>query len=137
MTIEEERAIVDAATPGPWWFDEDEHCWRLHGVAMTLPSPFDGFSEQHVGKQILKARKQDDQMMPYWPEPADAKFIARARTMYPLALDVVEAYERWGKASIARESLNFSSPGNPAVAELREATEVLRAAREAFEAATE
>jgi hypothetical protein len=69
-----------AATEGPWWFDESDTCWRLHGVMGRIP-PLrrDGFFPEHVmNKQILKAAKQGTPYAEYWPDKADAAFIVGA-----------------------------------------------------------
>jgi hypothetical protein len=126
VSIDKARERVNAATPGPWWYDEDEDCWRLHGVAMRMLPPFEGFPEQIVNKQIIKAPKRDTPYAEYWPEPADAEFIVRARTEYPLALDVIEA---------AKElRLNLGHPGGGYGGYLDQR---LKRAIDAFEAAIE
>ncbi|MFB7776870.1 hypothetical protein [Streptomyces bauhiniae] len=61
-----------AATEGPWWFDESESCWRLHGVMFRIPSG------GVMNKQILKAPKRNTPYAEYWPEAADATFLANA-----------------------------------------------------------
>jgi hypothetical protein len=69
-----------AATDGPWWFDESDTCWRLHGVMGRIP-PLrrDGlFPEQVMNKQILKAPKQGTPYAEYWPGEADGAFISHA-----------------------------------------------------------
>lgn len=90
MSLENIRKRLEAATPAPWWYDEDEQCWRLHGTAITIPA-IGPIGPQRIGKQIAKARKQDDQMMPYWPDPADAELIAHAPTDLKLLLAIAQA----------------------------------------------
>jgi hypothetical protein len=90
------REAADSATPGPWWFDESDWCWRLHGVAFKIPPQLfpDGevmIPEQVVNKQILKAPKTGTPYAEYWPDAADAAFIVTARTAMPLLLAAVEA----------------------------------------------
>lgn len=86
------RAYVDAATEGPWWFDEDNTCWRLHGVMGRVPPQLSGrIPEQILNKQIIKAPKRNTPYAEYWPAPADGEFIVKARTDLPLLLDLVEA----------------------------------------------
>lgn len=86
------RAYVDAATEGPWWFDESENCWRLHGVMGRIPAQLSGrIPEQIVNKQILKAPKRGTSYAEYWPDAADAEFIVKARTDLPVLLAVAEA----------------------------------------------
>jgi hypothetical protein len=84
ITSEQRLAAIrerhTAATDGPWWFDESDTCWRLHGVMGRIP-PLrrDGFfPEQVMKKQILKAAKQDTPYAEYWPDEADAAFIGHA-----------------------------------------------------------
>lgn len=55
------------ATPGPWFYAEDEHTWQLFG---TWPSGF--------CPQILKAPKRDTPYAEYWPNEADAQLICAA-----------------------------------------------------------
>jgi len=71
------EALHAAATEGPWWFDEDEHCWRLHGVAWRMPAD-PPIPEQVMNKQILKAPKKGTPYAEYWPDAPDAAFIAAA-----------------------------------------------------------
>jgi hypothetical protein len=76
-TLEEWRKITAAATEGPWWYDESEDCWRLHGVAFRVPPHMnpDGsvlIPEQVMNKQIAKAPKHGTPYAEYWPDPADA-----------------------------------------------------------------
>jgi hypothetical protein len=90
--LAEIRAYVDAATDGPWWFDESENCWRLHGVMGRIPAQLSGrIPEQIMNKQILKAPKHGTPYAEYWPDPADAELIVKARTDLPALLAAVEA----------------------------------------------
>jgi hypothetical protein len=87
---------VREVTPGPWWSDESEQCWRLHGVHAVIPAQmFAGtdevfIPEQVVNHQILKAAKRGTTMAEYWPGEADAAFITSARTDVPRLLAAVE-----------------------------------------------
>ena len=85
------KARVAAATRGPWWFDEDDLVWRLHGVYTIIPSFAEGVPEQVVNHQILKAPKQGTPYAEYWPNDADAAFIVAARTDVPRLLALAEA----------------------------------------------
>lgn len=71
---EERLAVARAATEGPWWSDESDDAWRLHGVAFMVPAQ-GAIREQVVNKQILKAPKRGTPYAEYWPDPADAAFI--------------------------------------------------------------
>ena len=71
---EKMRGLAYAATEGPWWFDEDEHCWRLHGVFGRIPAD-PPIPEQVMNKQILKAPKSGTPYAEYWPDAADAAWI--------------------------------------------------------------
>jgi hypothetical protein len=75
-TVEAIAARLAAATPGPWWCDEDELVWRLHGVAARFDNP--PFGETVVNKQILKAPKANTPYAEYWPDGHDAAFITHA-----------------------------------------------------------
>ncbi len=72
------RGREQAATEGPWWFDESEDCWRLHGVATRIPAQ-NWVPELVVNCQILKAPKHGTPYAEYWPSPEDGAFIAHAR----------------------------------------------------------
>jgi hypothetical protein len=91
------RSREQAATPGPWWFGEDDLMWRLHGVHATIPAQcFPGsdevmFPEQVINHQILKAPKKGTTYTEYWPGEADAAFIVAARSDVPRLLAAVEA----------------------------------------------
>jgi hypothetical protein len=77
--LAEIRERHEAATEGPWWFDESDLTWRLHGVAGVIPPSADGLiPEQIVNKQILKAPKKGTTYAEYWPDDADAAFISHA-----------------------------------------------------------
>lgn len=89
--VAEVRARELAATPGPWWFDEDDLVWRLHGVHAVLPTGLAWLPDQVINHQILKAPKQGTPYAEYWPNEADAAFIVHARTDVPRLLAAVEA----------------------------------------------
>lgn len=92
------KARADAATPGPWWSDESDMCWRLHGVAGRIPAQMDGFiPEQIVNHQILKAPKKGTTQAEYWPNAADAEFITHAREDVPALIAELEQARRGGK----------------------------------------
>lgn len=84
------KARADAATEGPWTFDEDELTWRLHGTAGIIPPQLDGLiPAQRMTHQILKAPKKGTTYAEYWPNRADADFIVHARTDVPALLDLL------------------------------------------------
>lgn len=81
------REREQAATPGPWWSDEDELMWRLHGVRGYTPAMPDlGIAPQVINRQILKAPKSGTPYAEYWPNEADAAFIVAARSDVPRLL---------------------------------------------------
>ena len=81
------REAAKAATEGPWWFDEDENMWRLHGVHATIPAQMDGLiPEQVINHQILKAPKQGTPYAEYWPNEADGAWITRMHPGVGLAI---------------------------------------------------
>jgi hypothetical protein len=61
------RRRANAAYPGPWIFDDDEQCWRLH----SAPDP------RFPTAQILKAPKCGTPYAEYWPDAATADHIVR------------------------------------------------------------
>lgn len=85
--LAEVRERAEKATPGPWWSDQSEDVYRLHGVAFRTPPPF----EQVVNKQIAKAAKTGTPYAEYWPDAADDAFITSARSDVPRLLAAVEA----------------------------------------------
>lgn len=85
------KGRTEAATPGPWWFDEDDRTWRLHGVHAIIPPFMEGMPEQVMNHQILKAPKQGTTYAEYWPSEADAAFIVAARTDVPRLVAALEA----------------------------------------------
>ena len=86
-------AYVASATPAPWWYDEDDQCWRLHGTAFWTERLL-SFPPLPVNWQILKAAKKGTPYAEYSPNEADATFIVEARTDLPpllaLALNVAD-----------------------------------------------
>lgn len=86
------RSRAEAATLGPWFSDEDDDCYRLHGVAGYLPPITDGVWQdepmQRVTMQILKAPKHGTPYAEYWPAPPDDVYIT---SMHPLVALAVAA----------------------------------------------
>jgi len=76
MTTETKRdlsadlALCNAATPGPWHAQETGDVWQLFGGL-------------HGNMQLVKAPKHGTNYAEYWPEEADAKFIAESREGWP------------------------------------------------------
>ena len=60
------RELGEAAADGPWIFDEDDECWRLH----SAPDP------HFPTLQILKAPKQGTPYAEYWPDEPTGAHIA-------------------------------------------------------------
>jgi hypothetical protein len=93
------KARAESATAGPWWFDEDDQVFRLHGVYTIIPPFIEGMPGQVVNHQILKAPKTGTPYAEYWPNEADAAFIVAARTDVPRMADALEkllaAADRW------------------------------------------
>ena len=106
--LAEVREREQAATEGPWWSDQSEECYRLHGVMFRTPAGPGGFPPPQVmNKQIAKAPKQDTPYAEYWPGEADDAFITNARTDVPRLLAAVEKvlaihYEEAGKCARCR-----------------------------------
>ncbi len=90
--LAEVREREQAATPGPWWSDEDELMWRLHGVHAIIPAQMGGLiPEQVMNHQIAKAPKSGTPYAEYWPNAADDAFIVAARSDVPRLAAAVEA----------------------------------------------
>lgn len=77
-------AICQAATPPPWLWDESDTTMRLIG----------DFGPNRHGMQILKAPKKGTPYAEYWPNEADAAFIAAARDGWPWALGEIQKWKR-------------------------------------------
>ena len=89
--LAEIRAREAAATPAPWWFDEDDRVWRLHGHGAVHPRRILGIiPEQAITYQILKAAKRDTPYAEYWPNEADGAFIVNSRVDVPDLLAEVD-----------------------------------------------
>src|SRR5262245_46458349 len=80
------RARSEAATEGPWRAEESTDTWTLHGGPIGA-------------HQILKAPKRHTSYAEYWPNDADAEFIAHARTDVPrLLIELDQRTEQLEKA---------------------------------------
>ena len=126
-----------AATDGPWWFDESDTCWRLHGVMGRIP-PLrrDGFfPEQVMNKQILKAAKQGTPYAEYWPDKADAAFIVGA---WKDVRDLLAEVDRLNAQTVTYDRLNRVAIGDweREVARLKADNATLRSALEEVAART-
>jgi hypothetical protein len=71
------KELLGAATPGPWWIEDDEDTWVLQGVAARFDTP--PLGETVVNSQILKAPKHGTDYAEYWPSAADGELISRSR----------------------------------------------------------
>jgi hypothetical protein len=100
------QARTDAATEGDWWIEDSDTTWVLQGVAFRIAG--DGaWPEQIVNKQILKAPKSGTPYAEYWPDAADAEFIAHARTDIPYLLAALsEARSRIEQLEAENEQLD-------------------------------
>lgn len=95
IDIEAIRQRAEAATPGPWWDDSDENCWRLHGVHGRIPVTLGGVTiDQVMNHQIIKAPKRNTPYAEYWPNEADAAFIRHAREDIPALLAEINRLRR-------------------------------------------
>ena len=86
MSRESIRALVDAATPGPWHESWRGIGWEVHldgtpGKCWSSDEP--DHTDTHMGQKDT---------MGDWPQAeADAEFIAASRTAVPLLLAVADA----------------------------------------------
>ncbi len=129
------RRYVHTATDEPWWFDEDELSWRLHGVMDRLPAQRN-IPEQILNKQILKAPKRNTPYAEYWPDPADGEFIVRARTDLPaLASFAATMLEFTRDLRSLADSLPGSDLHDARAEELRGIAETIRVALDGAHAA--
>jgi hypothetical protein len=70
-----------AATRGPWLAEDSGDCWQLFGAVTPGIHPL----------QLIKAPKCGTPYAEYWPDDADAVFIAAARSDMPRLLAGYEA----------------------------------------------
>lgn len=91
-----ELTRMDAeATEPPWWLDESDLVWRLHGTAgWSTGYPEDLLPPQPINHQIAKAPKRGTDYMEYWPNEADARFITEGRQGFRDLLMAVRAYRQ-------------------------------------------
>lgn len=66
-------ALCEAATPGPWFGQDNGDMWQLFGGL-------------NGSLQLIKAPKCCTDFEEYWPEESDARFIEQAREGWPEAL---------------------------------------------------
>lgn len=81
--------LNERATAAPWWFDEDERYYRLHGTGGWIPAQGSGefrIPSQPLNHQIIKAAKQSEIFMPYWPNEPDGVLIPKMRNALPRLL---------------------------------------------------
>lgn len=77
------RFKVVGTTGTPWYSDDDENCWRLHGRFTDWP----GEVGTGPSMQILKAPKHGTPYAEYWPSAPDGEWIVFASPAWaaPLA----------------------------------------------------
>jgi hypothetical protein len=122
VNTDDERAIVDGATPGPWTVEPE-----LRGYEMGIVAPFRyGWLAPYA--VVSKGIEGDGGI----DSDADAVLIARARTVLPLALDVVAAAEAWSEAD---ELVEWGSDDEPAMVQSMTCRNRLYGALDAWRAA--
>ena len=89
------RELGVAAAAGPWIFDEDDCCWRLH----SAPDP------HFPTLQILKAPKHGTPYAEYWPDAPTGAHIAAWSP--PPALAVADLLDQ---AATELEALSLREP---------------------------
>lgn len=110
--------MAAAATAGPWFADENENCWRLHGRFEHAGWP----GGVGPSKQILKAPKRNTPYAEYWPEQGDADWIT---TMHP---GVAAPLAAWLRAEADQQDglCGDTCPGVTCVASRSLARSILR-----------
>lgn len=87
--LAELEGLESEATAAPWWYDEGELYYRLHGTGGWTPEQGSGefkIPSQPLNRQILKAAKQSEVFEPYWPLGSDAVLIPKMRNALPRLL---------------------------------------------------
>ena len=77
---EEAETLANAATPGPWYVEQNEDVWQL----------FAANGENHPW-QLAKCPKRRTPYAEYWPGDSDAALIARARDLVPALASALRA----------------------------------------------
>lgn len=79
--MQNDRMIIEAATPGPWEVGEDQH----ECAATLRASPCIRGKEPELAVDVI---------IPFGRAYSDARMIASARTRWPAALDEIERLRR-------------------------------------------
>lgn len=82
------RALCDAATPGPWTADIDDHGRVLRILANDREAD-NGLGPEREFEKIVETIVETDAGY-YPPEQPDALFIASTRTAMPALIDEIE-----------------------------------------------
>lgn len=104
IDLEALEALTEAATPGPWWFEDSAMCWRLHGVAGVIPAQ-PPIPEQVINHQILKAPKSGTPYAEYWPSEADGELIVAARNALPGLLEELRQLREQRDGTAGKEKI--------------------------------
>lgn len=139
---EEELAQLERlereATAAPWWYDEGPQYWRLHGTGGWTPEQGGGefkIPSQPLNHQIIKAAKQSEIFMPYWPNEPDGMLIPKMRNALPRLLkELRELREAAQKCTCEQEGTTHTCPLHGLVSLLREAHEEIKELREHLDA---
>ena len=124
MTRDSIRALVDAATPGPWHESWRGIGWEVHldgtpGKCWAPDEP--DHSDTHMGQKDT---------MGDWPQAeADAAFIAASRTAVPLLLAVADAAAAARLMCDDMCPAHYDDPCNCGRAAIRDALAALEATR--------
>lgn len=109
-------------TEGPWWFDETDNDWRLHGVGHRIPPQLGGKIPEQIGNhQILKAAKRGTPYSEFWPSPEDGVFIMKSRELVPRLRAAVERARDLSNEMLAEADRTGSEDLRAAGKALREA----------------
>lgn len=71
-------------TPGPWFYEEDDHAWMLFGGNGIMPM------------QLAKCPKKGSPYAEYWPEEADARLIAAAPEFLEVCKELLRCWHEEG-----------------------------------------
>lgn len=83
--LAELERLENEATAAPWWYDEGELYWRLHGTWGWTSEQY-SIPAQPINKQLIKAAKQSEVFEPYWPLGSDGPLIPKMRNALPRLL---------------------------------------------------
>ena len=95
-------ALSVTCLPGPWEIEETDDAWMLHSAPVKPGGPT---------MQILKAAKHGTPYAEYWPGPAEAELICRARTIVPQLVEELRRQRLLRSAGVVCTQMSHERDG--------------------------